>query len=540
MINTWQCLIKRPRITTHWSRSRYQTFLYCPSSSSSSSLPRPYGFRKNISDAGEMASAFPSYARPSQFITPRQIIEKYRHASSTFPQESLVVGGRVLAIREMSSKLAFLDLYHDGYRLQIITKDPSILESIQRGDIIEVVGILSQTRAGELSIRAERIKVLTPCIQNVPSLHAPNLTDDHKCRWRHLDFISRPINLKFFHLRTRIIRAVQKFLEEQDFMEVETPILSTKVGGALARPFITRLNYNDHVDVAKSKLESKSKSESKLYLRIAPELYLKRLIIGGMDRVFEIGKVFRNEGIDTTHNPEFTMLEMYQSFASARDMMNLTKELLVFVAKKVEQTAEFKEIIEFKEITDFNQDFQIIDIVPELESILKTKFALKDPINLQNQVNELLNLHQISHDVRRTSLSYRFDKLIAHFLEPLSKQQPTFLINHPLFMCPLAAHHPNNTLLADRFELFIQGHEIANGYSELRDPHEQWQRFREQARNQDDSEATIPDKDFVDALEAGMPPTAGCGIGIDRLIMLLMGQSHIRDVILFPFLKQLS
>lgn len=475
--------------------------------------------------------SYPAYLRPSNFYTPAQVIGSFGNAEKGECCEgrSVATGGRILAIRAMGSALSFLDIYHDGHRLQVIVNASTLaatgndyehlIGSLQRGDCIEIEGTIGRSKVGELSIRAHTLRIVAPCLRNIPSLSAPELTEEHRVRWRHLDLLSKPEHIRPFQMRSHIIRHVRRFLDERHYLEVETPTLSDKKGGAMARPFHTKL---DTLSLP-------------LTLRVAPELFLKQLIVAGFDRVYELGKVYRNEGLDPTHNPEFTSLEIYQSYASRADMMLLARELLASTASSIKGTSQ----LSYQGGTlDFASPFEEIDIVPALESLLGVTFALADEEELIKQCTFILHQHHVHFDESNKSASYLFDKLIGHWLEPLC-QKPTFLLNHPLFMSPLARCHPQNPLLSDRFELFVVGRELMNGYSELNDPAQQQARFRQQAieRGRGSEEAHPADEDFVEVLAAGMPPTAGCGIGIDRLVMLLTDKRHIRNVLLFPLCK---
>lgn len=305
------------------------------------------------------------------------------------------------------------------------------------------------------------------------------------------------------------MRLLRDFLHQRHFTEVETPILAASVGGALATPFRT----------------SSAALDTELALRIAPELHLKRLIVAGFGRVFELGKVFRNEGIDTSHSPEFTMLELYQSFSSVTEMMALAEELLCTALGQLGGGPQWG---------DVRAPFERIDIVPALESRLGIVFDFADEQRLTDQLSTALSRQGISHASK--SLSHMFDRLIGALLEPHC-QAPTFLINHPICQSPLAAALPDRPHLAARFELFVGGRELMNGYSELNDPYEQRSRFVHQALDHQargEQEAHVVDEDYVRALEVGMPPTGGLGVGVDRLVMLLNGARHMRDVILFP------
>lgn len=518
------CLGNHVRLHWNLSHCRFKSF-YAPNALPSTALldiPRSYEERQLHSQLGKLDKCYPQCSNPLSRKTPSTIRKEFDSMSVEQLWEAetqVLVGGRLLAFREMSSRLMFVDLYQDGERIQVIlnaaiTCDFDLVrERLQRGDIVEVMGSVDRTKAGELSVRARSVSIVAPCLVNFPHINAPELTDEHRSRFRHLDLLSRPETIKTFHLRNQVISLLRTSLAEKGFTEVETPILASKAGGANARPFSTHLNSLD----------------IPLRLRIAPELFLKQLIVAGFDKVFEIGKVFRNEGLDSTHNPEFTSLEMYQSFASIKDMMRLSEELFTFLAQRIDLKHCRNETI------DFGSPFRTIDIVPTLEDLLHVKFNFETDLALRRQLIELLEAHTIPFDLSNRSLSYLFDRLIGKYLEPLCVQ-PTFLVNHPLFCSPLAACLPDRPHLSARFELFVDGKEIMNGYTELNDPQEQRQRFMAQAaeRGVGNEEAQLLDEDYCKALEVGLPPTGGCGIGIDRLVMLFAGKGHIRDVILFP------
>lgn len=507
---------------------KFQYSIVCEALSSS------YEDRQKLSKVGKLSNFYQEHSTKDEKIkTPAQIHCKFGSFSRetlTSEQHHTFVGGRVLTFRQLSSNLIFMDLFHDGERIQTImspTNFPSkqafssCISSIQRGDIVLAEGIVDRTKSGELSVRVGNLTILTPCLNNIPDVHAPEMTEEHQSRWRHLDFISRPESLNTFKTRSKIIKFLRDFMGSKDFLEVETPILSTKVGGALAKPFKTQLEAMN----------------LPLSLRIAPELFLKQLIVGGFNRIFELGKVFRNEGIDATHNPEFTSLEMYQSFASMEVMISLVEEIM--------QNLSFHlfncDHVQFQEQElSLKRPFKRIDITLALEDRIGCKFNWTDPSATLSQCLSILDSHKIRYEASIKSLPYLFDKLIGHFIEP-SCIQPTFLINHPLFQSPLARAHPLASHLSARFELFVAGRELANGYSELNDPYQQKLRFTNQLIEHDNGneEAHLPDEDFVKVLEAGMPPTAGCGIGVDRLVMLFTNKRHIRDVIFFPINRPL-
>lgn len=442
-----------------------------------------------IEDAKLHDALFPAFQRDAQQV-------RIKEAKRMSLETPLTVNGRIGSIRSSGANLAFIDVHQDHEKLQLLCDrsqmtDSSLIDQLHRGDCIQASGQLCRTPAGELSVRVREAKLLAACLQNIPDPHAAKgLEVEYRMRNRHIGCLSQPETANLFRARSKLISSIRRFLEERDFLEVETPILATEAGGASAEPFATRL---DTLDLP-------------LVLRIAPELYLKRLIVGGFDRVFELGKVFRNEGIDASHNPEFTICEIYQAYASMPDMMRVTEEII-------------SEIIP-------NLSFQKIDIVPALEAELGVKLVDDAPF-----LTNLCTVRGIRFS-EPDNVAHLYDKLIGAILEPLSLAKPTFLVGHPICMSPLARSMPDNPHVSDRFELFIKGMEVANGYSEINSPILQRQRFQEQQG--------IVDEEYCRVLEAGMPPTAGLGLGIDRLVMLATGQSHIREVLAFPFMKPLK
>jgi lysyl-tRNA synthetase class 2 len=401
-----------------------------------------------------------------------------------------------------------LDVVQDNTKAQIILNKsafPSsdafeqIKEGLRRGNIVEANGIVTRSKTNELSLKATELSVLAPCNINLPD---KEMDIENRTRYRHLDMLSSDSMIQVLKTRAHLLRHLRHFLDSRGFFEVETPILASKYGGANARPFVTEHN-----------------SSLPLYLRIAPELALKQLIVGGMEKVYEIGKVFRNEGIDSTHNPEFTSCEFYLAYANSEDMIDLLKAWL---------QSSLPEI--------FAAPFERIDIVPFLESKLGISLPLSPSLEGSRFLTQVLR----SFDMRASKLTMaqQYDKLIGHFIEPFT-EKPTLLMGHPICMSPLAKSRPSNPLIADRFELFYKGSELANGFAELNDPELQRRAFLQQVKDKQDgdSEAHPPDEDYVQVLEAGLPPTGGCGIGIDRLVMLATGLDHIRDVLAFPLLR---
>lgn len=399
------------------------------------------------------------------------------------------------------------------------------LKSISRGDIIGVNGIPKRTPAGELSVLVSEIKVLTPCLRLMPSAWDKVKNQETKYRRRYLDLLFNEESRKTHLLRTKIIFFMRSVLNQLQFTEVETPILSSNVGGANAEPFATKHRALD----------------LNLHLRISPELYLKMLVIGGMEKVFEIGKLFRNEGEDPTHNPEFTALEVYQAYADYKDMMKLTETVLSDLALSLfkNQTIEY----EYHDQTirlNFCPPYKKIDFLKSLEDALNISLPPSQELHLEESKSFLFDLC-MKHNLQvtpSTTVAKLLDKLSSKFVES-ELINPTFIINHPVIMSPLAKGHRSKPGLTERFELFITTKEICNGYTELNDPAEQRRRFQEQARNieQNNFEVPVCDENFCSALEYGLPPTGGLGIGIDRLTMILTNSKNMKDVILFPVLK---
>lgn len=418
----------------------------------------------------------------------------------------------------------------------------------------ECTGILARSKSGELSVRATQVNVLAPCVVPIPEKTAPPMKTDLRIRNRHLDLITDELSIQRFKMRSEVLKVIRKFLDERDFTEVETPVLTSHGvgGGGTAEPFVT--NESNAINC-------------QLQLRISPELFLKKLIIGGIDRVYEIGKVFRNEGHDNTHHAEFTMLELYESFSSVDHMKIYSKQIIGSLLQKFGGSRRFHGY-------EPGQSIQEVDIMSELRHITQKTLNLNDLSECYSEVCQLMDHYNIQVDGDK-SLPHLLDKLIGHLIEPRCLQ-PTFLINHPLIMSPLACKNELDPTLSSRFELFIDRVEIANGYDELSDPFEQRNRFigfnsssylspksyvAGDDRNDLDRinaqrvlkfsrEAPVSfssesilcaeskvDETFLEALMAGMPPTAGCGIGIDRLVMLLTDSESIRDTILFPLVK---
>ena len=434
------------------------------------------------------------------------------------------MAGRVMAIRG-HGKTCFMDMQDKTGRMQLyVRKDVlgeenySLVKMMDIGDTIGVTGIPFRTHMGEISIKVIKMEMLSKSLRPLPEKWHGLKDIETRYRQRYVDLIVNPEVRDTFVKRSQIIRSVREVLDSHDFLEVETPILNTIAGGAAARPFIS---YHNALDM-------------QVYMRIAPELYLKRLIVGGMDRVYELGRVFRNEGIDNRHNPEFTSVEIYQAFADYRDMMDLTEEVVVKTAMKVLGTTKITyEGVEIELASPWKR-MSMIDAVKE--------YSGKDFTNVTDLEEARAMAKELNVPVEP---SFGIGKIInACFEEYVEDKliQPTFITGHPKEISPLAKSNPDNPEITDRFEAYIYGREICNGFTELNDPIDQRERFLKQVeeRANGDEEANMMDEDFVNALEYGLPPTGGLGIGIDRLVMFLTDSSTIRDVLFFPTMKPLK
>ncbi len=434
------------------------------------------------------------------------------------------MAGRIMAIRG-HGKTCFMDMQDKTGRIQVyVRKDVigeenyALIKLMDIGDTVGITGTVFRTHMGELSIKANSVEMLSKSLRPLPEKWHGLKDVETRYRQRYVDLIVNPEVRDTFVKRSQIIRSVREVLDSHDFLEVETPILNTIAGGAAARPFIS---YHNALDM-------------QVYMRIAPELYLKRLIVGGMDRVYEMGRVFRNEGIDNRHNPEFTSVEIYQAFADYRDMMDLTEEVVVKTAEKVlgtttinyegttiELASPWKRMSMIEAVKEYSgKDFTNVTDLEEARAIAKElNVAVEPSFGIGKIINACFE-------------EYVEDKLI----------QPTFITGHPKEISPLAKSNPENPEITDRFEAYIYGRELCNGFTELNDPIDQKERFLKQVeeRANGDEEANMMDEDFVNALEYGLPPTGGLGIGIDRLVMFLTNSSTIRDVLFFPTMKPLG
>ncbi|MDO5738160.1 MAG: lysine--tRNA ligase [Eubacteriales bacterium] len=435
--------------------------------------------------------------------------------------------GRLLSKRGMG-KVSFSDLLDISGTIQIFTKIDCLEEedyqawlNLDLGDLVEVKGELFRTKRGEISLRNKGYRLLAKCLRPLPEkFHG--LTDlDTRYRKRYLDLIVNPEVRETFVQRSRIISELRHCLDSEGFLEVETPLLNLISGGASARPFITHHNTLD-LD---------------LFLRISPELYLKRLIVGGLERVYEIGRNFRNEGMSVRHNPEFTMVELYQAYADYHDMMDITERLIGRVAM-ISQNRDG--IIKFNDFEiDFNKPFRKVKMSELVKSCSGVDFESDLSLEEARAAAEKAGLKEHLTDSMKQGdiLNMMFEELCEADLI-----QPTFVYDYPVEVSPLTKKKPEDPRFTERFELFIAGMEMANAYSELNDPRDQQERFMEQMRRREagDDEANLPDKDFVEALQYAMPPCGGLGIGIDRMIMIMTNNASIRDVLLFPTMKPLD
>ena len=446
-----------------------------------------------------------------------------------FIDSTVSIAGRIISLRKMG-KVSFVHIQDMSSKIQLFIKKDNVVDDgynlivrkIDIGDIVGCKGKLFYTKTNEFSINVTEFTMLSKSIRPLPNLKEKDgkvffSFDDKEQRYRnrHLDLIANSNVKDIFILRSKIINEIRNFLNTNNFIEVETPVLQNIYGGANARPFITHHNTLDQ----------------RFYLRIADELYLKRLIVGGFDKVYEIAKNFRNEGMDKSHNPEFTMLEFYQAYADVNIVMSFTESMIKNIAKIINKKMK----IQFKEdVINYTKKFEVYDFFEILNdrcchNMLKMKNS--EIINILKKENVT-----VDDNINKGKL---LDKAFSHFVEP-GLIQPTFIINYPIEISPLAKKSSGNDMLVDRFELFIGGMEVANAFSELNDPIDQRARLEEQSKLKGlgDEEAQTLDENFIQSIEYGMPPTGGVGLGIDRIVMLLTSQKSIKDVILFPAMRK--
>jgi lysyl-tRNA synthetase class 2 len=465
----------------------------------------PTDFRRNVM-AGELHAEYDEKDNAYFETNPRRVC----------------VAGRMMAKRVMG-KASFAQLQDMSGRIQLFIKRDALFEDVYDafkgwdiGDIIGGEGVMFRTKTGELSVKVDRLRLLTKSLRPLPEKFHGLADQETRYRQRYLDLIMNDVSRKIFRMRTAIVNHVRAFLNERGFLEVETPMMQVIPGGATARPFTT---YHNALDMD-------------LFLRIAPELYLKRLVVGGFERVYEINRNFRNEGLSTRHNPEFTMLEFYEAYADYRDLMDLTETLLrgmaqrilgattlVYQGERYEFGEPFRRMTVKESILAFNPELTAADI----EDLGRARHVAE---RLAVPLKDNYGLGKIQIEI--------FEKTVEHRLK-----DPTFITAYPTEVSPLARRNDADPMVTDRFEFFIGGREIANGFSELNDAEDQAERFRKQVQEKEagDDEAMHFDEDYITALEHGMPPTAGEGIGIDRLVMLFTDSPSIRDVLLFPHMR---
>ena len=454
----------------------------------------------------------------------KDVLEQFGHLEGEEESsEEITIAGRLMAIRG-HGKASFSVLMDRSGRIQIYFKLDVLGEEkysqfklLDIGDIIGVKGHVFRTRRGEITVRVDDFDMLSKSLRPLPEKFHGLTDTEIRYRQRYVDLIMNPEVMNTFVARTNIMKSIREYLDERDYIEVETPVLGTIAGGAAARPFITHHNTLD-LD---------------MYLRIATELNLKRLIVGGMERVYEMGRVFRNEGMDVRHNPEFTTIELYQAYADYTDLMDITEGLVLNAANKVLGTTEF--------------DYQGTHI--DLSNV--KRISMNDAVK-EATGKDFLSCQTVEEArAMATEIGVPYEErfgiggiLNAAFEEKVEETliQPTFITGHPTEISPLAKRNPENPMITDRFEFFIYGRELANGFTELNDPIDQEGRFLDQLKQREagDDEAHEMDRDFITALEYGLPPTGGLGIGIDRLVMFLTDSASIRDVLLFPTMKPLA
>ena len=452
--------------------------------------------------------------------TSQQILDNYDELEN----QQVCIAGRMMA-RRIMGKASFAHLQDNDGKIQIYVKrddvgeeDYAAFKQDDIGDIFGVKGFVFKTKTGEVSVHASEIVLLSKSLKPLPEKFHGLTDTDARYRQRYLDLIMNPESKDVLVKRSQIISAIRRYLDTQNFIEVETPVLVHNAGGAAARPFMTHFNALD-VDMK---------------LRISLELYLKRLIVGGMERVYEIGRVFRNEGVDTRHNPEFTLMELYQAYTDYHGMMDLTENMYRYVAQEVLGTTT---IVYNGVEMDLSKPFERITM---LDAVKKYSGVDFNEIHTLEEAQAIAKEHHIEFEKRHKKgdiLNLFFETYVEEHLI-----QPTFVMDHPIEISPLTKKKPSNPEYVERFEFFMNGWEMANAYSELNDPIDQRERFaaQEEQFKQGDEEANHTDEDFLNALEIGMPPTGGIGYGIDRMVMLLTDSSAIRDVLLFPTMKPLD
>lgn len=457
----------------------------------------------------------------------------------------LRVGARIYNKRASGNKLVFYDVRVEGVKVQIMCQAQEVKGDVsfedqhlhlRRGDIIGIVGYPGRTapktkiekgEEGELSIFATEVVLLTPCLHNLPDEYYGLKDQEERFRKRYLDLMMNDRSRNILITRSKMISYIRRYFDERDFVEVETPMMGAIAGGATAKPFVTHHNEYD----------------MPMFMRIAPELYLKELVVGGLHRVYEMGRQFRNEGVDLTHNPEFTTCEFYQAFADVYDIMELTEDLVSGLVKHLTGGYKTKFNTQSGEVYEVNWEkpWKRFEMIPELEKATGEKFPPADQLHTE-ETNQFLQkvLKKMKVDCSPPLTNSRMiDKLVGEYIEEQCIN-PCFIFGHPQVMSPLAKYHREIPGLCERFEAFVCKKEIVNAYTELNDPFDQRLRFEEQARQKDqgDDEAQIIDENFCMSLEYGLPPTGGWGMGIDRMVMFLTDNYGIREVLAFPFMKE--
>ena len=458
--------------------------------------------------------------KAEQNIRSAEINERFEELEN----QDVCICGRIKTWRDMG-KANFIDVYDRDGRMQVYVRKDDIGEENfaefkkwDIGDIVEVKGFVFRTRRGEISVHCKEIRLLTKSLLPLPEKYHGLTNVDTRYRQRYLDLIVNPDVMDTFKKRSQIIKEIRNFLDGRDFIEVETPMLVSNAGGAAARPFETHYNALDE-DVK---------------LRISLELYLKRLIVGGMERVYEIGRVFRNEGVDTRHNPEFTLMELYQAYTDYEGMMELTESMFRYLANKVVGSA----VISYNDtVIDMEKPFKRITMTDAIKEYAGVDFST---VKTDEEAQAIAKEHHVEFEKH-----HKKGDIMNLFFEEFCEDkmiQPTFVCDHPIEVSPLTKKKPGSDGLVERFELYIYGREMCNAYSELNDPIDQRERFaaQEELFANGDEEANHTDEDFLTALEYGMPPTGGIGYGIDRLVMLLTDSQAIRDVLLFPTMKSVD